>query len=243
MCAILLSFLGFNQLEFQIPYFYLVYSFDFIALFCFLSPILINMFCQKPTLLFLSGFSQFSASLSTASLPITQLPHSVVCTGIPTPLFQISSLRDSMAEYSSALSDSKFKLDSYCRQLGKGAPFSDEIVEELRQSCEVFETKLVEQSRHMAWVRSAVYSPEKQAHLAWILRVTLKAMRDASDVGNLFSYVPEYYLDSLVGVATVLRSYMHPTVPFDNIEGMWTLRAFVVKDEEQCSEVLPVPEI
>ena len=41
----------------------------------------------------------------------------------------------------------------------------------------------------------------------------------ASKEGQLFAYVPDYYLDSLVEICTALCTYIHPTAPIENIEG------------------------
>ena len=44
-------------------------------------------------------------------------------------------------------------------------------------------------------------------------------MKLASKEGQLFAYVPDYYLDSLVEICTALHTYIHPTAPVENIEG------------------------
>jgi len=58
-----------------------------------------------------------------------------------------------------------------------------------------------------------------QSQLAWLLRVILQTMKLTSKDGELFAYVPDYYLDSLVEICTALRTYIHPTAPIENIEG------------------------
>jgi hypothetical protein len=58
-----------------------------------------------------------------------------------------------------------------------------------------------------------------QGHLAWLLRVVLQTMKQASKEGQLFAYVPDYYLDSLIEICLALRTYIHPTAPVENIEG------------------------
>ena len=45
-------------------------------------------------------------------------------------------------------------------------------------------------------------------------------MKLASKEGQLFAYVPDFYLDSLVEICTALRTYIHPTAPLENIEGI-----------------------
>jgi hypothetical protein len=58
-----------------------------------------------------------------------------------------------------------------------------------------------------------------QSQLAWLLRVILQTVKLASKEGQLFAYVPDYYLDSLVEICAALHTYIHPTAPIENIEG------------------------
>lgn len=71
----------------------------------------------------------------------------------------------------------------------------------------------------MAWVRAAVFSPEKQAQLVWLLKIVISTLQAASAKGKLFSFVPEFYLDALVELTTALKNFFHPTVPINNVEG------------------------
>ena len=74
-------------------------------------------------------------------------------------------------------------------------------------------------------MRAAVYSTDKQSHLAWLLRVILQTVKLASQNGQLFAFVPDFYFDSLVEICSALRNYVHPTSPFENIEGnIFTLK-------------------
>ncbi|XP_063226205.1 E3 ubiquitin-protein ligase RNF123 isoform X2 [Bacillus rossius redtenbacheri] len=124
---------------------------------------------------------------------------------------KVSSLRDSMADYAGAVAGSKARL---------AACAADREVEaELRRAVQVLEGKLAEQARGMAWVRAAVYCPAKQEQLAWLLRVALASVRGASREGRLFSYVPEFYLEALVGLCAALRGYFHPTCPIEALQG------------------------
>nr|QVD39346.1 E3 ubuquitin-protein kinase RNF123 [Schistocerca gregaria] len=136
-------------------------------------------------------------------------------------IVKVSTLRENMSEYVIALNDTNFRLASYSSHLNEAASCSteDEVVRELLNSRQVFETKLMEQARHMAWVRGAVYSPEKQGHLVWFLRILLQSLKKASGEGNLFSFVPDFYLETVVEVCTALRSYLHPTAPLEQVEG------------------------
>ncbi|KAJ4433729.1 E3 ubiquitin-protein ligase RNF123 [Periplaneta americana] len=136
-------------------------------------------------------------------------------------LAKVSMLRESMGEYVVALNNINTRLKTY-RNPPPNAPLetnSSDVIRELERSCDVFEQKLCEQARHMAWVRAAVYSADKQSHLAWLLRVVLQTVKLASQEGQLFAYVPDFYLDSLVELCAALRTYVHPTAPLENIEG------------------------
>ena len=44
-------------------------------------------------------------------------------------------------------------------------------------------------------------------------------MKLTSKEGELFAYVPDYYLDALVETCTALGTYVHPTAPIENIAG------------------------
>ncbi|XP_022196553.1 E3 ubiquitin-protein ligase RNF123 isoform X2 [Nilaparvata lugens] len=124
-------------------------------------------------------------------------------------LIKVSSLRDNMEEIENSLEEMKVNLN-------KLSPFST-AQPATRKSIEVLEEKLTEMSRHMAWVRAAIFSPEKQAELAWLLRIVIRTLQGASSKGKLLSFVPEFYLDTLIELTTALRSLFCPTVPIDNI--------------------------
>ena len=65
-------------------------------------------------------------------------------------------MRDSMAEYISALGSVTEQLETY-RHPPPNVPLetnSADIIDELERSCGTFKQKLTEQARHMAWVRS-----------------------------------------------------------------------------------------
>ncbi|XP_067001612.2 E3 ubiquitin-protein ligase RNF123 isoform X2 [Anabrus simplex] len=138
-------------------------------------------------------------------------------------LAKVSTLRESMTEYMTALAGTKARLRAFRNSLKSSdlstEDSSEEIVQELERATGVFEQKLSEQARHMSWVRAAVYSPEKQSHLAWLLRVVLNTLKRASQEGQLFSFVPDFYLDSLIELSAALRTYVHPTAAVENIEG------------------------
>lgn len=129
---------------------------------------------------------------------------------------KVANLRDSMSEYISALSDIKARLDML-KKLREPDFYS--IQKQLLHTIDVFNTKLSEQARHMAWVRAAVYSQEKQAQLAWLLKVVVMTLRKASEEGNMFRFVPDFYLEALADLSVGLKNHLHPTAPIEMIPG------------------------
>ncbi|PNF35407.1 hypothetical protein B7P43_G01736 [Cryptotermes secundus] len=131
-------------------------------------------------------------------------------------LSKVSTLCKSMGEYVTALGTVTARLETYKRHSLDMPP---EIIQELEKSCCVFRQKLSEQARHMAWVRAVVCSDDKQSQLAWLLRVVLHTVKQASQEGQLFAYVPIFYLHSLIEICAALRTYIHPAAPLENVQG------------------------
>ncbi|CAK9813379.1 E3 ubiquitin-protein ligase RNF123 [Anthophora plagiata] len=130
------------------------------------------------------------------------------------PLAKVALLRNSMSEYVFTLQDVKTRLEEVKE---KKDPESLSIQQELSRTVDVFETKLMEQARHMAWIRAAVYSKEKQLQLSWLLKVVTLTMKNASVEGNILSFVPDFYLEALADLCVGLRNHMHPTAHIENI--------------------------
>ncbi|XP_043273682.1 E3 ubiquitin-protein ligase RNF123-like isoform X4 [Venturia canescens] len=131
---------------------------------------------------------------------------------------KIAGLRESMSEYIVALSEATRRLESINHnKKSKDDEEAINIERELIRTIGVFKKKLIEQSRHMAWVRAAVYSEEKQQQIAWLLRVVTWTLAKSSQEGSMFSFVPEFYLEALSDLCLGLRSHFHPTVPIEKI--------------------------
>ncbi|XP_071642743.1 E3 ubiquitin-protein ligase RNF123 isoform X2 [Temnothorax longispinosus] len=136
-------------------------------------------------------------------------------------LAKVAGLRDSMSAYITAIADTKARLE---RETIPGKdPDAEAIQRELLRTTDIFNKKLSEQARHMAWIRAAVYSEEKQAQLAWLLKVVTLTLQTASQQGNMFSFVPDFYLETLSDLIITLRAHMHPTTPIENIPDYRTM--------------------
>uniref|UniRef100_A0A0L8FNL7 RING-type domain-containing protein n=1 Tax=Octopus bimaculoides TaxID=37653 RepID=A0A0L8FNL7_OCTBM len=99
------------------------------------------------------------------------------------------------------------------KQLGK----AQEIKYELERAKSVFEEKISELGRQMAWVIAVIYSKAKQIDVAWIFRVVLKTIEKASAHEIPFQFLPEFYVDTCINSYNALKNYFHPTANFFDI--------------------------
>lgn len=129
-------------------------------------------------------------------------------------LVKVAQLRNNMLEYISISQNLKKQLEEIKR---KEEFRSLSIEQELLRLINIFNAKLKNQGRYMAWIRATIYSEEKQLHLTWLLKVVTSTLTNASLEGNMFSFVPEFYLQTLAELCVSLRNYMHPTTRIDEI--------------------------
>lgn len=127
---------------------------------------------------------------------------------------KVASLRNNMSEFIAAMTETKSRLEQVKKHKDV---ISQTVQKELLRTINVFHTKLSEQARHMAWVRAAVYSEEKQTQLAWLLKVVTLSLKSASEEGNMFSFVPDFYLEAMTDLIVGLKNYVHPTAPIEKI--------------------------
>lgn len=133
-------------------------------------------------------------------------------------------MRDNMEDYINAYEEARTRLETFKNPPPKSSKKDSLplIQTEIEKTKQVFETKLYEQSRFMAWVRAAIFSQEKQHQLAWLLNILVRTVKASANEGALFSFLPEFYLDSLFEICTALRTFFHPTCLVDDIEGFNT---------------------
>ncbi|CAI9715753.1 E3 ubiquitin-protein ligase RNF123-like isoform X1 [Octopus vulgaris] len=125
-------------------------------------------------------------------------------------LGKMSALRDNMNEFINSLIDTEEKL-------AKCPDDAQEIKYELERAKSVFEEKISELGRQMAWVIAVIYSKTKQIDVAWIFRVVLKTIEKASAHEIPFQFLPEFYVDTCINSYNALKNYFHPTANFFDI--------------------------
>lgn len=59
----------------------------------------------------------------------------------------------------------------------------------------------------------------KQEDLAWLLGVTLRTMEKASNYGQLFQYIPEFYVETVLQSMYALHCYFNPIINVEEIRG------------------------
>lgn len=123
---------------------------------------------------------------------------------------RMHNIRARVNEYTNSLKSLEKKL----AKCGPGE--SDEVRESLKHSQSILLHHLSELQRSYVWLRASVYNGEAQGNLWWMLMLTLKTIHMASEKGDLFKFIPEFYLSSASKLYKCLREYLAPTVMFDD---------------------------
>lgn len=80
------------------------------------------------------------------------------------------------------------------------------------------EEKIEISSRHVAWLMSMVFINTNESILEWILTVISNTVKHCSETeGELFRFVPEFYIENLLGIVVILPDYTNETQQFENI--------------------------
>ena len=72
----------------------------------------------------------------------------------------------------------------------------------------------------MAWVRSLIFTSEKQSDVYWMLNTALKTLENAKLDSTMFDFVPEFYVEAICSGYSALRNLFSPTVDFSDLQGM-----------------------
>lgn len=131
-----------------------------------------------------------------------------------TQIANVAILRDEMMDYVGAMTDLQSRLKIV---KNTNDDESRAMERQLIKTVEILEKRLTEQARQMAWVRAVIFSKEKQERLAWLLKIVIMTLSEASESGKLFSFVPDFYLDALADLVISLKNHFHPTTPIEKI--------------------------
>jgi len=70
----------------------------------------------------------------------------------------------------------------------------------------------------VAWLKSLIFVAANEQVLEWILMIISNTLKYCSDIEEeLFRFVPDFYIDNLLGLAVLLPDYTNITQKFDDI--------------------------
>ncbi|CAK8689001.1 unnamed protein product [Clavelina lepadiformis] len=124
---------------------------------------------------------------------------------------KIHSTRTKIVEYATALNDIELKIKK-CQDSDQ-----DDVRQTLSQSHNVLLRHMTELCRSIAWLKASVYAPESQFNLWWLLQVCVRTAHSASAKGNLFTFMPEFYLTAASRLYKCLREYFAPSQSFEKL--------------------------
>lgn len=95
-----------------------------------------------------------------------------------------------------------------------------DVLAELERSRKVFAKETTNCTRQMAWVRSLIFTSEKQSDVYWMLNTSLKTLQNAKLDSTMFDFVPEFYIEAICSGYSALRNLFSPTVSFNDLPGI-----------------------
>ncbi|KAL1450651.1 hypothetical protein WDU94_002990 [Cyamophila willieti] len=128
--------------------------------------------------------------------------------GVHKHLVKVASIKTKMREYTTC----------YLEYNNKLSQKDDHVVTRLSKYFEVCRNNIDMQGRHVAWILSAIYSPEKRLQFDWLLRTVLRTLEEASlEKSRLFSFVPCFYVETMVSLTSIMRTHFDPLVPIQTL--------------------------
>ncbi|KAM7363066.1 kip1 ubiquitination-promoting complex subunit 1 isoform 2-T2 [Cochliomyia hominivorax] len=124
-------------------------------------------------------------------------------------IVKIASVRDEIAALNDVLVETKFYREDVEKKLQAledhaSVCMNDQhshVVSELRtkfsQRENVFAKRSIDLARKQAWFRAVALGQKRRLLLIWLLEKTLRTLNASSHQGNLFSFVPEVYINIL----------------------------------------------
>ncbi|XP_060863040.1 E3 ubiquitin-protein ligase RNF123-like [Metopolophium dirhodum] len=95
---------------------------------------------------------------------------------------------------------------------------SNENVDMLEHTLKDIEKRICLSMRHVAWLKSLIFLGANEQILEWILSIVSNTVKYCSDVEDeLFRFVPEFYIDNMMGLAVLLPDYTNVIQKFDAI--------------------------
>eukprot|EP00111_Clytia_hemisphaerica_P002840 TCONS_00008011-protein len=133
-------------------------------------------------------------------------------TSVHRQLSKVHGVTETMREHSKALNDT-------IKKINRCPPDRTDVLRELERAKAVFTKEATEVARHMGWVKSVIFSQEKQEDLHWLLRVVLRTIKKSHSAGKLYVFLPEFYIENGIYLFQALWNYFLPLTRNSSTEG------------------------
>ncbi|XP_074594446.1 kip1 ubiquitination-promoting complex subunit 1 [Brevipalpus obovatus] len=123
-----------------------------------------------------------------------------------------------------AVRENLFELADALEEL-KSIPFEDEEAGNvIKNSIKILEKDLLIRARQLALVNSTILTTSKRADIYWLLKILLNTLDQASSCGYLFSFIPDYHIESCMNLCYAIRFYLGTSNNFPTDAVSSTLR-------------------
>lgn len=82
-----------------------------------------------------------------------------------------------------------------------------ETVKSRQVTRQVLQAELLAKSRQLGWLNSTALTSSKRADVCWLLKLLLNTLDSASSNDCIFSFVPDYYIESCLNLCQALRDF------------------------------------
>ncbi|XP_067938284.1 E3 ubiquitin-protein ligase RNF123-like [Watersipora subatra] len=115
-------------------------------------------------------------------------------------------------------------LDDAIDKLNRCSNSSVDVQLELERSRQVFEDKVIEQSRHLSWLIAVINSEQKLEDVAWLFDAVLRTVENACVLNPFFEFMPEFYITVCVDGYMALKNFFklspRPFTSFSNHDSL-----------------------
>ncbi|XP_015793426.1 E3 ubiquitin-protein ligase RNF123 [Tetranychus urticae] len=122
-------------------------------------------------------------------------------TGAHKQLSKYCAIREHLLELADAL-----------EELKKMENVSDESQTIIQNTTKVLEKEFLIRARQMALINSTVLTASKRADIYWLLKLLLNTLDHASSCSYLFSFIPDYHIESCLNLSYAMRFYFGSTI-------------------------------
>ena len=100
---------------------------------------------------------------------------------------------------------------------------------ELERSRQVFEDKVIEQSRHLSWLIAVINSEQKLEDVAWLFDAVLRTVENACVLNPFFEFMPEFYITVCVDGYMALKNFFKLSPrPFTSFSSKFVCQLVVI---------------